>query len=126
METVDEQNVPPKVVRESLWRRNNLSWRVLAQHVWREIYEGSLLTHAAALSFYFLLALFPLLLFLITVLGFFTESGNEMRASLFAQLSRIAPPSASALVYATIDEVAREADGSKLSFGLITALWVAS
>jgi membrane protein len=126
METVDEQNVPPKVVRESLWRRNNLSWRVLAQHVWREIYEGSLLTHAAALSFYFLLALFPLLLFLITVLGFFTESGTELRAKLLANLSGVVPRSASALIYTTVDEIGQNADGGKLSFGILTALWIAS
>ncbi|HEX9929203.1 MAG TPA: YihY/virulence factor BrkB family protein [Pyrinomonadaceae bacterium] len=126
MKAVEEQNPISPTAPASVWKLGGMSLRVLGRRVWEEFYAGSLLTHAAALSFYFLLALFPLLLFLITILGFLTDSGNEMRASLFAQLSRIAPPSASALVYATIDEVAREADGSKLSFGLITALWVAS
>jgi membrane protein len=126
MKAVEEQNPISPTAPASVWKLGGMSLRVLGRRVWEEFYAGSLLTHAAALSFYFLLALFPLLVFLITILGFLTSSGNEMRASLFAQLSRIAPPSASALVYATIDEVAREADGSKLSFGLITALWVAS
>jgi membrane protein len=126
MKAVEEQNPISPTAPASVWKLGGMSLRVLGRRVWEEFYAGSLLTHAAALSFYFLLALFPLLLFLITILGFLTNSGNEMRESLFAQLSRIAPPSASALVYATIDEVAREADGSKLSFGLITALWVAS
>ncbi|HEX8198090.1 MAG TPA: YihY/virulence factor BrkB family protein [Pyrinomonadaceae bacterium] len=126
MKAVEEQNPISPTAPASVWKLGGMSLRVLGRRVWEEFYAGSLLTHAAALSFYFLLALFPLLLFLITILGFLTNSGNEMRTSLFAQLSRIAPPSASALVYATIDEVAREADGSKLSFGLITALWVAS
>jgi membrane protein len=126
MKAVEEQNPISPSAPASVWKLGGMSLRVLGRRVWEEFYAGSLLTHAAALSFYFLLALFPLLLFLITILGFLTNSGNEMRESLFAQLSRIAPPSASALVYATIDEVAREADGSKLSFGLITALWVAS
>jgi membrane protein len=126
MKAVEEQNPISPTAPASVWKLGGMSLRVLGRRVWEEFYAGSLLTHAAALSFYFLLAIFPLLLFLITILGFLTDSGNEMRTSLFAQLSRIAPPSASALVYATIDEVAREADGSKLSFGLITALWVAS
>ncbi|HEX8267965.1 MAG TPA: YihY/virulence factor BrkB family protein [Pyrinomonadaceae bacterium] len=126
MKAIEEQNPISPTAPASVWKLGGMSLRVLGRRVWEEFYAGSLLTHAAALSFYFLLALFPLLLFLITILGFLTNSGNEMRTSLFAQLSRIAPPSASALVYATIDEVAREADGSKLSFGLITALWVAS
>lgn len=110
----------------SAWKLGGLSWRTLGRRVWHELYAGGLLTHAAALAFYFLLALFPLLLFLITILGFLTDSGNEMRAALLAQLSRIAPPTASALVYATVEEVAQNADGGKLSFGLLTSLWVAS
>lgn len=126
MKPDDEQNPISPTAPASIWKLGGLSLRVLGRHVWQELYAGSLLTHAAALAFYFLLALFPLLLFLITILGFLTNSGNEMRASLFMQLSRIAPPSASALVYATVDEIARNADGSKLSFGLVTALWVAS
>ena len=126
MKTADEQNPVSPTAPASIWKLGGLSWRVLARRVWCEIYAGILLTHAAALSFYFLLALFPLLLFLITILGFLTDSGDQMRANLLVQLSRIAPPSASALVYSTVNEIAREADGSKLSFGCVTALWVSS
>lgn len=126
METVEEKNPISPAAPASIWKLGGLSLSVLAARVWQEFYAGSLLTHAAALSFYFLLALFPLLMFLIAILGFLTDSGNEMRESLFKQLSRIAPPTASALVYATVDEIARNADPGKLSFGLITALWVAS
>ena len=126
MKTADEKNPVSPTAPASIWKLGGLSWRVLAKRVWCEIYAGILLTHAAALSFYFLLALFPLLLFLITILGFLTDSGDQMRANLLVQLSRIAPPSASALVYSTINEIALEADGSKLSFGFVTALWVSS
>jgi membrane protein len=94
--------------------------------VWLEIYQGALLTHAAALSFYFLLALFPLLLFMITLLGFFAESGTEMRGQMLAYLSRVVPLSASTLIYTTVDEIAQNADAAKLTFGLVTALWVVS
>ncbi len=126
METIDEQNPISPAARASAWKLGGLSWRTLGQRVWYELYAGGLLTHAAALAFYFLLALFPLLLFLVTILGFLTDSGNEMRATLFAQLSRIAPPSASTLVYETVEEIAQSADSGRLSLGLITALWVAS
>jgi membrane protein len=112
--------------RASIWKLGGLTWRRLLRRVWLEIYEGTLLTHAAALSFYFLLALFPLLLFLITMLGFFAESGIEMRNQMLAYLSRIAPVTASLLIATTVDEIARNADGAKLLFGLSTAFWVAS
>ncbi|HEX8286743.1 MAG TPA: YihY/virulence factor BrkB family protein [Pyrinomonadaceae bacterium] len=126
METVGEKNVIPEAAKISIWKRGGLSWRVLGRRVWREVYEGTLLTHAAALSFYFLLALFPLLLFLITMLGFFATAGTELRANLLSALSRVVPFSASSLIYTTVDEIGQNADGSKLSFGLLTALWVAS
>ncbi len=111
---------------QSIWKLSNLSWRALGKKVWLEIYEGTLLTHAAALSFYFLLALFPLMLFLITILGFFAESGTELRGQMLKTLSRVVPYSASTLIYSTVDEIGQNADGSKLSFGILTALWIAS
>ena len=126
METINEQNTEIAAKRVSIWKLGNLSWRALGKRVWLELYAGSLLTHAAALSFYFLLALFPLMLFLITILGFFAESGTELRSQLLSILSRIVPYSASTLIYTTVDEIGQNADGNKLSFGLLTALWVAS
>lgn len=138
MKTVDGQNTASpaagmnstaaatRAERISIWKLGGLPWRVLAGRVWREIYEGTLLTHAAALSFYFLLALFPLLVFLITLLGFFTESGTEMRAQLLANLSRVVPYSASTLIYTTVEEITQNAGSGKLSFGILTSLWISS
>jgi len=127
MEPIIEQSTSsPASERRSVWQLSILSWRVLGKRVWLEIYEGSMLTHAAALSFYFLLALFPLMLFLITILGFFAESGTELRSQLLVTLSKVVPYSASTLIYTTVDEIGQNADGSKLSFGILTALWIAS
>lgn len=126
METIDEQKTEPIAEQISIWKLDSLSWRILGKRVWGEIYEGSLLAYAAALSFYFLLALFPLMLFLITILGFFAESGTALRSQLLTILSRVVPYSASALIYTTVDEIGQNADGSKLSFGILTALWIAS
>jgi membrane protein len=52
------------------------------------------LNRAAILSFYFLLALFPLLLFLTALLGYFADSGTELRRNLLTYLSAIVPVSA--------------------------------
>jgi membrane protein len=85
-----------------------------------------LLTHAAALAFYFFFALFPLLLFLVTLLGFFAEAGTELRENLLGYLKRMVPPSGFALIYQTVDEIATNADGVQLWVGLLSALWFAS
>ena len=74
----------------SVWRLGGLSRRELARRVWLDLYDGDLLTRAAALSYYFLLALFPLLLFLTALLGTFAESGTELRRNLLNYLASIA------------------------------------
>src|SRR5919206_1976802 len=111
---------------ESLWKLGGLTWRRLGASVWAEVYEGDLLTRAAALSYYFLLALFPLLIFITAALGYFAETGTELRKSMLDYLSSIAPRTASALVRSTVTEITENADGGKLSFGLIAAFWFAS
>ncbi|HLM00381.1 MAG TPA: YihY/virulence factor BrkB family protein [Pyrinomonadaceae bacterium] len=132
MNTVDEKiksgeiTASEVMARPSLWKRGGLSWRELARRVWDEIYAGGLLTHAAALAFYFFFALFPLLLFLVTLLGFFAESGTALRENLLNYLRRLVPPSAFTLIYETVDEIGVNADGAQLWLGLLSALWFAS
>jgi membrane protein len=110
----------------SIWKLGGLTRRELARRVWSDAYEGDLLTRAAALSYYFLLALFPLLIFLTAMLGYFAEAGTELRKNLLNYLASIAPRTASQLVRATIEEITEGADSGKLSFGLLAALWFAS
>ncbi|HEX8557521.1 MAG TPA: YihY/virulence factor BrkB family protein [Pyrinomonadaceae bacterium] len=111
---------------QSVWRLGGLKWRELGARVWGDVYEGDLLTRSAALSYYFLLALFPLLLFLTSVLGYFAEAGTELRSNLLNYLASIAPSTASQLVRETVKEITEGAGGGKLSFGLLAALWFAS
>lgn len=109
-----------------MWKLGGLTRRELGRRIWLEIYEGDLFTRAAALAYYFLLALFPLLLFLMAMLGYLAEAGTALRKDLLTYLGRVVPHSASQLIYTTIDEITKEADGGKLSFGLLAALWFAS
>jgi membrane protein len=111
---------------ESIWHLGGLTLRELCRRVWVEIYAGKLLTYAAALSYYFLLALFPLLLFLIAMLGYFAETGTELRENLLNYLRHVVPRSASQLINTTIKEITVNATSGKLSFGLLSALWFAS
>jgi membrane protein len=60
------------------------------------------------------------------VLGYFAEAGTELRRNLLGYLAQVAPRSAAALVSTTVDEISRNADGGKLSLGLLAALWFAS
>lgn len=119
-------NTESRKARPSIWKLGGLTWRELGKRLWVEIYKSDLFTRAAALSFYFLLALFPLLLFLTALLGYFADSGTELRENLHSYLGGVVPRSASELIYTTISEINKGAGGGKLSFGLIVALLFAS
>jgi membrane protein len=112
--------------RISIWRLGGLPLTELLRRVWHELYEGGLLTHAAALAFYFFFAVFPLLLILATLMTYFGEIGEKLQSSLLKFLSQIAPPSAFALVTTTIGEFHSSAIGMKFWLGLASALWFAS
>ena len=110
----------------SLWKLGNLGWRELAKRVWSEIQEDDVLGRAAELSYYFLLALFPFLIFLTSILGLVLGSGSGTRQTLFEYLARVMPPSAYQLISQTMTEVSSASSGGKISFGILAALWAAS
>jgi membrane protein len=103
-----------------------LKWRSLAKRVWADIGTDRIFGHAAELAYYFLLALFPLLLFLTSVIGVLIGSGTGLRHSLFNYLGKVLPGSASQLVSDTMFEVSSSSGGGKISFGILAALWAAS
>jgi membrane protein len=109
-----------------MWKPKGISVRGLAGRVWAEIKKDDVFGNAAKLSYYFLLALFPLLIFLTSVIGLVVGSGTGIRHAMFNYLSRVMPGSAFQLIDATIREINNASGGGKLSFGLLAALWAAS
>src|SRR5436190_20675360 len=110
----------------SLWKLGNLGWRELAKRVWHEIQEDEVFGRAAELSYYFLLSLFPFLIFLTSTIGIFVGSGTGTRHTLFNYLARVMPPSAFQLIDSTMLELSTSSGGGKISFGILAALWAAS
>jgi membrane protein len=109
-----------------MWKLGGLKPKELLSRVWSQMSEDDVFGRAAQLSYYFLLSLFPLLLFLMTLLGYFAEAGSQLRDSLMRYLSTVMPSSALQLVHTTLDEIASSRGGGKLSFGILAALWAAS
>ena len=94
--------------------------------VWNRTEQDEVLGRAAQLSYFFLLALFPLLIFLITLFGYFNGAGSHLQHKLISYLGDVMPPAALQLVIATLAEVTKARGSAKLSFGLLFALWAAS
>jgi len=103
-----------------------LTWTDLGRRVWQEVQEDEIFGRAAELSYYFLLALFPLLIFLTSVIGLITGSETGLRNALFNYLAQVMPSSAFQLIDATMLEISSASGGGKLSFGILAALWAAS
>ena len=110
----------------SLWNLHGLSLGALIKRVWSEIQQDDVLGRAAQLSYYFLLALFPLLIFLTSIIGIVLGTGSGLRHTLFSYLAEVMPPSAFKLIESTMLEISKTSTGGKLSFGLLAALWAAS
>lgn len=98
----------------------------MAKRVWSETTEDDVFGDAAKLAYYFLLALFPLLIFLTSVVGLIVGSGTGIRHALFNYLSQIMPGSAFQIIDSTMWEVGKASGAGKLSFGLLATLWAAS
>jgi membrane protein len=81
---------------------------------------------SAQLAYYFFLALFPLLICVITVLAVLAGKGAHVQEAVLDFLSSVLPGSASTLVQKTLTEVDQAHATSKLSIGLIFSLWSAS
>jgi membrane protein len=110
----------------SLWQLGGLGWKELAKRVWSEISDDDIFGRSAQLSYYFLLALFPLLLFITAVLGQFAEAGSELRENLLSLLGSVVPQEAGDLIHETIEKVEEGSGGGKISFGILATLWAAS
>ena len=98
-----------------MWRLGGLNWKELAKRVWSEANNDDVWGRSAQLSYYFLLALFPLLLVLMAILGIFADKGTQLRESLIGYLGQVMPASAGELVQKTVDELSSSAGGGKIS-----------
>lgn len=94
----------------------------LAYKIWLEIYEGRILSRAAELAYYFSLALFPMLIFLTSLIGFLPDA----QENIFRALSSVMPGDAMKLVDETIHDAVRNRSGGLISFGVLGAFWAAS
>ncbi|HEX8147822.1 MAG TPA: YihY/virulence factor BrkB family protein [Pyrinomonadaceae bacterium] len=103
-----------------------LSWKELGKRVYAEVMDDDVLGRSAQLSYYFLLALFPALLFLTSLLGYLAGENGQLRQQLFNYLAAVLPGEASKLVAETVSDVTQSSGGGKLSFGILATFWAAS
>src|SRR5215216_6511762 len=99
-----------------------LTLKRLALKTWKEANEDNVFGGAAELAYYFLLALFPMLIFLVSLVGFVPG----LQETLFKSLASFVPGDAMRLVQDTLQDVVNNRSGGLLSFGILGTIWAAS
>ena len=92
------------------------------QQLCNGIQENEITARGAQLSYFFILSIFPFLIFLITLLDYTPLTKQES----VEQLSLLLPETAFAIVTQIISEVATTDNFTLFSFGILATIWIAS
>jgi len=115
---------PVRAAPVSPWTLGGLSLAELARRVFRRSREDEILERAAALSYYFVFALIPTLLFVTTLLGLLPAF--DLMPQLLSYVDRVLPRDAASLLKRTLAEVVTAASGQLFSIGVLAAVLGAS
>jgi membrane protein len=115
---------PGRAAAVSRWALGGLSLSELGRRVFRRSREDEILERAAALSYYFVFALIPALLFLTTLLGLLPTP--DLMPQLMSYVDQVLPRDAASLLKRTLAEVVTGASGGLLSIGVLAAVLGAS
>jgi membrane protein len=111
---------------EWVWSLGGLSIRELARRTVRALVQEETLGRAAELSYYFVLALFPLLICISSAIGLAFSNNQELYERAMAYAQTVMPQSAYQTVRAAVSDLTEGASRGKLSLALVFALWTAS
>jgi membrane protein len=101
-----------------------LTWKQLAVRTWNELLADNCLNLAAQLAYYFFLALFPALLFLVALVSFIPIAG--LLDAINSTLARVAPYDVLQLVMDQTLKIAHEKNGGLLTLGMLGTIWSTS
>mgnify|MGYP003580781195 CR=1 FL=1 len=101
-----------------------LSWRKTAWAALRSVRDDRCFALAGQLAFYFLLALFPALLFLVALIGYLPV--EDALSELLSDLGTVAPAALVRVLPAQLGQIAGGKQAGLLTLGILGALWSSS
>ena len=101
-----------------------LSLYTVAVFFFEELKQDSLYNKAASLAYSFLLAMFPGIIFLFTLIPYIHF--GHFQQQLLELLGLILPNNVYTAFQSTIEDIVKNQNGSLLSFGFLSALWFAT
>jgi membrane protein len=101
-----------------------ITWADLFKRTIAEVQADNCLGLAAQLAYYFFLALFPALLFMVAVASFFPIA--NLMDQITAALARVAPYEALKLIQDQLVKISQDKNGGLLTIGMIGTVWSTS
>jgi membrane protein len=101
-----------------------IGWKDLARRTASEVIADNCLGLAAQLAYYFFLALFPALLFLVALISFIPV--ENLLDTITTTLARVAPSDVLTLIRDQVLKIAQDQDGGLLTLGMLGTIWSTS
>lgn len=114
-------NAGRNATRLHTWARN--TWRLIAT-VYSELWRTRAFTIAAALAFYFLLSMVPLLVIFSSLLQFLPVP--DVFQQVLDLMARLVPPDSMTFVERILSDILTPDRGKLLSFGILGYIWSAA
>lgn len=99
----------------------SIGWKDLGRRTAAEVWADDCLNLAAQLAYYFFLALFPALLFLVAIVSFIPVEG--LLEMVTSTLSRVAPGEVITIIQEQIVKIADSENGGLLTLGMLGTVW---
>jgi membrane protein len=91
----------------------------VARFFWKGIVDGAITTRASSIAFNFILAVFPAIIFLFTLIPYIPI--NNFQAQLMGLIQSVLPDNAYVAIQGTIQDIITQPRGNLLSFGFFAA-----
>jgi membrane protein len=101
-----------------------IAWSQVMIRTVNDVRDDHCLGLAAQLAFYFLLALFPALLFFVVLIGYLPV--ENALSELLAALATVAPRELLELLHGQLDQITEGSSASLVTLGILAALWSSS
>lgn len=116
-----------KILRRIIWKAKQITLPFfdgqplynVALFFWKGIYDGAITTRASAIAFNFILAVFPAIIFLFTLIPYIPIANFQKQ--LMELIQSVLPNNAFLAVEGTIQDIITQPRGSLLSFGFLAA-----
>lgn len=106
---------------------HNLSLYTFLRIFWRNIQEDEIIDRANGVAFNFIVAIFPFVIFLFTLIPYISAYFPEInKDSILSFLGQLMPPSIYVVVADTIVDIVSNQRGGLLTFGFVFALFLAT